>query len=164
MENIIKNIHLIEDREATTKLEALAAYHKRFSRIIFKIKEILDQSITIQVVQEKSPHENYATAQRLIEITHELFDPFFIRGFEINVHPVPYNPPPILVVDHKWITKKMKELNITTKELVHDTGIAKAEISSFTSGIRPLSDRTKGLFYYYFKSKEQQKLQPELIS
>lgn len=157
MENLIKNIHLITDVEASSKLEALATYHNRFSRITFKIVEVNHKSITIKVIQNKSPHENYATSKRLIEITRDLFSPFF-DGLRIVVNAIPYNPPPIHVVDGKWISKKMKEYRVTTKDLVHDTGIAKAEISSLTSGLRPLSDRTKGLFYYYFLSKSFMKV------
>lgn len=48
----------------------------------------------------------------------------------------------------------MNKHKINSKKLTEDLGIIKSEISALINGHREMGIRTKGLFYYYFKSQE----------
>lgn len=63
-----------------------------------------------------------------------------------------YIEAPAQVVTPEWIQERMNRYKVGNKQLVKDLGLAKAEISALVNGHREMGIRTKGLFYYYFKS------------
>lgn len=154
----IKNIHLLDNvlkRSDIDKMETAALMHKRYSNMDFKIVNLTDSKITFQIVQSKSPAENYATPKRLIEIVHETFDKFF-SGKKIFVHPVPYKEAPANKVDSGWISKKMLATGTRVKDISNDTGIDNTQLTSLVTGRRPLSQPMKALFWFYFAAKEKE--------
>jgi hypothetical protein len=151
MENLIKNIHLIENEAIVSDLNISAQSHKRFSRIYFKIKSLKENKLIVLVYQEKSPQENYADVKRLIEIGVETFGRHF-DSLIIDVEP--FKPVESEIVTPEWIVSNMNRLKIKLKKIANDTGIGNADISAIINKHKPLSIRTKSLFYYYFKCVE----------
>jgi hypothetical protein len=154
----IKNIHLLSEpgllsEKDLEKMEHAADMHKRYSNIGFKIIEVGDKLITIQVSQGKSAAGNYQDKKRLVTIVHETFDRFF-QGWKLNVGAIAYTPAPPEVVTPEYINKKMSKLNIGHKQLITDTGIDKTNLSAWINGTRPMSLPVKAFFYYYFLSKQ----------
>ncbi|GIM60548.1 hypothetical protein CAPN008_05980 [Capnocytophaga canis] len=153
MENIIKNIHKIRDYLSDDELKELnevAFMHRRFSRIYFKILKVDDDLIRIEVKQEKSPHNNYFEVKRLTEIVQETFAKFFPKH-AIQKVPLPYIESPVEVVTPQWVKDKMNKHKIGSKKLVEDFGVAKSEISAMINEHTSMSNRSKAMFYYYFK-------------
>lgn len=153
---LIKNIHLLTDIVKPgdlEKLEHAAREHKRYSNITFKINEVTDHKVLLQVSQGKSAQGNYQTAKRLIEIVHETFDRFFLPERKIIAGPIVYKVPAPNKVTVDWIVQQMKETKTRLKQIADDTGLDYTHLSSLTSGNEPLSQPMKALFWYYFLSK-----------
>jgi len=148
---MLKNQHLLTDIDAQVleKLEHAAAEHKRFSGISFKIAEYHPKSVVIKVVQSKTAFGQYQSQKRLIEIVHETFDRFF-PGRTIRVHAIAYQEPPAAKVDAKWVNDQMLATGTKLKQIAKETGIDYTQLSSLISGIRPMSQTVKALFYFYF--------------
>lgn len=158
MENIVKNIHKIKDfisQEIYDKIEYAGLLYRRHSRIYFKIISVNadEKDIVLKVWQEKNSQEKYLDSKELIERGKELITTFF-EGWAIHIHPTPYQEAPAEIVTPEWIQAQMNTHKISSKKLVEDIGIAKAEISALINGHREMGIRTKGLFYYYFRCKE----------
>ena len=149
----------IEDKkkleEQVEKLENLALQYQRYARISFKVIAIdeKDKLLFLSVRQGKSPHENYAEATELMIKGKELFAPFFV-GYTIRVSPEPYQNSPVEIVNPEWVQKNMNKYKVGNKQMVEDFGISKAEISAMVNGHTVMSQRSKAMFYYYFKTKE----------
>lgn len=150
--NRIKNIHLITDDQIRQELEDRALLHQRHARIEFKVVSLCDKEITIRITQGDNPNGNFADKKRLIEIAKETFSPYF-PDYKIFVHATPYKEPVISIVSPEWLQKSKRELNISQKEICKDLGLSKSDVSVAISGLRPMSNRTKAMFYYYFKYK-----------
>jgi transcriptional regulator with AAA-type ATPase domain len=136
---ILKNSHLLEGvlkQSDIDKMEHAALQHLRYSNITFKIIDLSDKKVVIQVTQGKSAQANYQTGKRLIEIVNETFGRFF-SDRKINVGPIPFVESPANQVDDKWIQKQMEKFNIKLKDITADTGIDKTQLSSVVSGDRP---------------------------
>lgn len=159
MKNIIKNIHKIRDflsDEQLKELDEIAFIHQRFARVFFKILKVENNVIRIEVKQEKSPHDNYFDVKRLTEIADEVFATY-LTNFTIHKVPLPYKESPIEVVTPQWIKEKMNTHKIGNKKLVNDFGISKSEISAMINEHTIMSNRSKAMFFYYFKYIELQK-------
>lgn len=153
--NQFKNLHYLEDLPEADKekIEHAAAQHKQFNNLQFKAVKYGPDSITIQVSQGRNGAGAYHNTKRLVEIVHETFDRFF-TGNKIIVNPIPYKESPATAVDAAWIQKKMLDTGTKLKQISDDTGIDYTQLSSLTSGDRPLSQSMKAMFYYYFLSKK----------
>ncbi|UFH52530.1 hypothetical protein [Spirosoma sp. KNUC1025] len=154
METIIKNIHLLSNMLSETDLEKLTAgalQHRKFSRITFKVLSVATDAIKVQVVQEKTPQENYASEETLIERAKELFGRFF-PDRRIIVNATVYRPNVTEQVTPEYIRHQMTEKKIKVKDIVADTGIDKSNISAWMNGIREMSQPVKAMFYYYFQT------------
>jgi len=154
--NIVKAIHKIKDQltnEQLDKLETLAFQYQRYARIYFKIMAIDKEKkeLVIAVWQEKSPADNYLKDTDLVERAQSLFTPFF-EGYQLKIGAQSYIQAPPEIVTPDWIKTKMQQFKIGNKQLVKDLGLPKSEISALINGHREMGIRTKGLFYYYFKS------------
>lgn len=165
MENIIKNLHKIVpflNEEQLHDLEHSALSYRRFARIYFKIEKIDVDSkeMVVKVWQEKNTAENYLEKKDLNERAKTLMGRFF-EEYTIHTHPIPYQQAPSEVVNPLWVKERMKQFKISNKKMIADLGIAKAEISALINGHREMGVRTKGLFYYYFKYKEQKTINNE---
>jgi hypothetical protein len=125
--------------------------HKRHARISFKEISETDTEIIVKVWQNRSPSENYSDKERLTEIVKELYALRNERKTLI-IHATPYVEAPAEIVNPEWIKQQMHKLKKGSKVLIADLGIAKAELSALINGHREMGIRTKGLFYYYFKS------------
>jgi len=134
-------------------MEHAALQHQRYGNITFKIIDINDKKVVIQVAQGKNAQANYQTAKRLIEIVTETFGRFF-GDRKINAGPIPFVESPANQVDYKWIQKQMEKQDLKLKDIANDTGIDKTQLASVISGDRPLSQPMKALFWYYFAAKE----------
>ncbi|WP_138485409.1 helix-turn-helix domain-containing protein [Dyadobacter bucti] len=73
-------------------------------------------------------------------------------GVEININPIPYFESPVEVVTDAYLRHKMVEHKKRLKDLVHDTGIDKSNLSAWINGIREMSQPVKAMFYSYFES------------
>jgi hypothetical protein len=155
----VKNLHKIEhllSSEDQKKLEYGAFLHKRHSRILFKIKAVNDSKITIRTSQSKSPAENYADKERLIQRTRELFGKF-LPGYKIHVHPIEYKIPPVDEATPKWISQHMSENHIRVKDIANLTGIDDSNISAWINDLRPMSQPVKAMFYALLTDEPQKK-------
>ncbi|TDQ12178.1 XRE family transcriptional regulator [Pedobacter metabolipauper] len=158
--SVIKNLHKLLhlqyfSTDHLNKLEAGAALHLKYSNISFKIIEmnIKNSSVVVKTEQGKHLSENYADEVRLIELTRELFS--VLDGAKILVHPIPYKPPIIDVVNPAWINDKMLNNGVRIKDIQADTGIDKTNLSAWINGTRPMSQPVKAMFYFYFKLNSQ---------
>jgi len=152
--NTVKNIHKIEQllsNNDRNKLEAGAAFHRRMSNINFKIIEVSDTAIVVQVSQGRHLSGNYADKKTLVTRTRELFQRFFP---DRKIHPqaIVYIPNPITGIDAKWVKKQMEDLGLGVTDIVNDTGVDKTNISAWANGTRPMSQPVKAMFYHYFKT------------
>jgi hypothetical protein len=154
--NEIKYLPLLDgivSKDNIKLMELVAAEHRKYSNITFKIVEANDEKIIFGVSQGKSAAENYQTQKRLIEIVHQTFDRFF-TGRKILVHANEYIQPEANQVDKAWIADKMSKYKVRLKDLEKDTGMNYSYLSQLTSGDEPLSAGMKALFWFYFKAKE----------
>lgn len=151
---LIKNLHILQhlDQQSLDMMEHAAAEHKRYGSLQFKIVEADEKSVVIQITQDKNAAGAYHTKKRLIEIVHETFDRFF-TGKKVKVHPIPYQVPAAATVTTEWINKQMLATRTKLKDIALDTGLDYTSLSALVSGIRPLSQTTRAMFYFYFMSK-----------
>jgi hypothetical protein len=132
-----------------SNIETAKELHKRHSRITFKVVKETDSEIVIRVEQGKNPQDIYQTAERLIAIGKQVYADC---GKTILVHPCPYVLPPAYIVTPEWIQKQMLQHKIRSKQLAEAFGLTKEDISGLVNGHKEMGIRTKGLFFYYFKS------------
>jgi len=159
METIIKNIHLVKDliNEADLqKLENGALQHRKFSRITFKVLSVTDKTIKIQAIQGKSPQENYANEETLIQRGKDLFSRF-LPDQKIIVNAVTYKDNPTEKVTPEYLRHAMTEYKVKVKDIVADTGIDKTNVSAWVNGTREMSQPVRAMFYYYFLNKTKVK-------
>ncbi len=158
MENIVKNIHLLNlsngDRE---RLEFDAKLHKRHSSITFKIISFTDERTTIRAVQNKNALEEYLDKNSLIEKTRTIFNSFSdtIKFQNIIVHPVPYEDHAINTISPDYLKKELQKRGIRIKDVQIATGLETSSISAWVNGIRPMSNIVKAMFYFYLKSNNR---------
>jgi hypothetical protein len=132
-----------------SKIEIAAALHQRQSRITFKVLKETDAEIIVRVAQGKNPQSVYQTASQLSEIAQELYAE---SGKRVLSQPLPYIPPPADVVTPAWIQQQMLQHGIHSKQLIQALGLTKEDLSGLMNGHKEMGIRTKGLFFYYFKS------------
>ena len=154
--NVVKAVHKIKDLlsvEQLERLEQMALQYQRYARIFFKIMALNKEKneLVIAVWQERSPADNYLDEAALMERARGLFAPLF-EGWDLRIGATKYIEAPAQVVTPEWIQERMNRYKVGNKQLVKDLGLAKAEISALVNGHREMGIRTKGLFYYYFKS------------
>lgn len=152
MKSLILNGHLLPVSPAEKeRLEQNAQLHRRYSALEFKILECTDETLVVRIVQEKSQHENYFDAKRLVEIVHEMFDS--VAGNRaVRARPIPFDPPPTHVVTPDWIKKKVTDSGLKGRQLSHDLGVDLNTINAYKNGLKPLSGVVKAMFFYYFRS------------
>lgn len=149
----IKNAKLIEgllSPEQLDKLDRGAEMHLRHARIHFKVLEVGPDYITIQVVQTKSPAENYLSAKDLSDRAKELFAHFF-PDRKIHARPSVYIPPSVDHVTPQWVARKLSDKGFSQVDIINETGIDKTNISAWISGKRPMSQPVKAMFYFMLK-------------
>lgn len=54
-------------------------------------------------------------------------------------------------VTPEWIQDRMKGKGLSQADIVRSTGIPKSNISAWLSGIRPMSQIAKAMFYFMLK-------------
>ena len=160
----IKNFHKFSGSRtigprSLISLDEAAALHLRFSNITFKVISASPDGLIIQTRQGKHLSENYADANRLVELTKELFTKFINDTVPLTVHPVPYIMAITEVVDPQWISENMLKLGVKIKDISTDTGIDKTNLSAWINGVRPMSQPVKAMFYYFimFRRTNQDK-------
>ncbi len=155
MENIVKNIHLLNltngDRES---LEFGAKLHKRHSGLTFKIVSATEERTTIRAVQNKNASEKYLDKNSLIEKTRTFFNSFSdkVKFENIIVHPVPYEDHAINIITPDYLKKELQKRGIRIKDVQIATGLETSSISAWVNGVRPMSNIVKAMFYFYLKS------------
>lgn len=135
-----------------TRFEKAIELHKRYSRIYFSEVRENEKELVVAVRQTRSPNENYADKSKLEEITRELYA--LKTGFskKLIVSSAPYTEAPSEIVTPEWIQDQMNKRNFSLKGLVEATGVSKSDLSALINGHKEMGIRTKGLFYYFFKS------------
>lgn len=149
----IKNARLIEGLLSAEELERInhgSQLHQRHARIRFKVLEVKEDSITVQVVQTKSPAENYLSAKELAARAKELFGKFF-PDKNIHTRPSPYVSPSVDHATPGWIQRKLEEKGLSQVAIVELTGIDKTNLSAWISGKRQMSQPVKAMFYLMLK-------------
>lgn len=149
----IKNAKLLDGLLPQYHLEKLdygAQMHLRHSRIHFKVLEVGADFITVQVVQTKSPAENYLSAKELADRAKNLFGEFF-PDRKIHARPNEYQPPSVDHVTPQWVKRKLEVKGLGQVDIITETGIDKTNISAWISGKRPMSQPVKAMFYYMLK-------------
>lgn len=150
---VVKNIHKLQlSDQDRNKLESGALLHQRYSNIEFKVISANEEEVVIQTKQGKHLSENYADVKTLVTRTKELFGKFFPG--KIHVHPNAYVENQITLIDGEWVRDRMDQLGVKVVDIQNDTGIAKANISAWAGGLRPMSQPVKAMFHYYFLFRE----------
>lgn len=136
----------------TNRFEKAIELHKRQSRIYFAEIRENETELVVAVRQTRSPNENYADKKRLEEIVRELYA--LKSGFKkaLIVHTSPYSEAPSEIVSPEWIKIEMQRRKLGLKGIVEATGVSKSDLSAMINGHKEMGIRTKGLFYYFFKS------------
>lgn len=111
-----------------------------------------EEEVFLQVEQKKNHTENYLSQKDLIQRIKTTFLSFTDKV--IHVRAIAYRPSPVDVVTVDWIKKNMHSTKTPLKQLVHDFGVSKSDLSAIINEHKQLGQRTKVAFYYYFKSKE----------
>lgn len=153
--NTIKNIHKLTELspDKLQRLEVAASLHKRHSRIEFKIQFVEPGKITIRVTQDKNPNGNHFTGKELAGIAHKTFDDLLAPA-KVVVNPIAYVESPVNDVNAEWINAQMSTTGIRLKDMIAETGIAKAQLARYINETdKEMSQTVKAFFYYYFKSK-----------
>lgn len=138
--------------EIVNKLKKSIDLHKRHSRIYFTIVKD-EETLIVRVRQTRPPNGNIATKEQLIEIGTEVYSDY-ANGRKIIIHTDPYVESPVEVVNAEWIKNKMNKNKIGLKGLVEAFGISKPDISAQINNHKPIGQRSKAMYYYYFKSLE----------
>lgn len=140
------------DSKKSKELSKRIALHKRYSNIIFELKDIDENQITISVRQDESFHENNIDKRDLVLKTRETFKDF-VGNRKVHVHAT--TPSPIEHINHQWVKEQMARYGIKNKHLARDTGISQDVISRYTSPkYGEMTKGAKAMFFYYFKTKE----------
>jgi len=153
---IQKLAHILTD-EQLSRLEVGARQHKHFSNIKFEILGVDDNEVIILTKQGRSFNGNLADQETLLTRTFELFEPN-LPEIKLEVVVSPYLIPPVDDVTDVWIRVNMKETGKQIKDIVNDTGLSKSYLSAIVNGQKPLSRINKSFFYYYFQSKQLQRV------
>lgn len=145
----IKNIHKLDlDAGLTAKLNEGAKLFSHHANITFKILSVDLPKVIIEARQEKNSLEQYLSVAQLIDRAKEFFG--IIPDTVIHIHPIPYDPPDVDIVDPDWILSQMSRHKVAIKHLEKETGIAKSNLSAWVNGLRPMSQPVRAMFYYYF--------------
>lgn len=116
--------------------------------ILIEILEFKNKNLKIKVTQKKVDNGFILTKNQLVSRGKGFFEGETFYN-KINVIPLTYRID-FSVVDSKWITEKMLELNLKASDLVNQLGINKSTLSQILNGNTKVSKPFKACFYYYF--------------
>jgi len=145
----MKNIRELNSKKVQ-EIEHMSRTIQRFAGIKSYYLKKNGDGYHIKVVQHKHHAKNYMDEENLRKRAEEYFSRF-VDG-DLIVVAIPYEESPVEKVEPEWIKYQMKTLKISQKQMVHDLGMGKADVSIAVNGSRSISVRTKASFYYYFKS------------
>jgi len=144
----MKNIKELNEKR-TEEIEHVARTLQRFAGIKSYYLKKKQDGYHIKVEQHKHHTKNYMDKETLVRRAKEYFSRFV--NDNLNVVAIPYKESPVEKVNPEWIKDHMRILKVTQKQMVHDLGIGKADVSIVVNGSRSISSRTKASIYYYFK-------------
>ena len=86
-------------------------------------------------VEQKKHHTgNYMDEETLKKRAKEYFSRFVDE--KLNVVAIPYDESPVEIVSSEWIKQNMKTFKINQKQMVHDLGMRKSDVSIVVNGSR----------------------------
>ncbi len=137
---------------STTRFDKAIELHKRHSRIYFSEVRENEQELVVAVRQTRAPNGVYLDRKQLEEISREVYalKPDFNKKLIVNT--APYSEAPSEIVSPEWVQDQMNRRKLGLKGIVEATGISKSDLSAMINGHKEMGIRTKGLFYYFFKS------------
>lgn len=151
----IKNLHLLAHftNEQITNLEIRALRHRRHANVYFKILKADAEAITVGIRQEKNRGEaGMLSVKGLVAMVSELLAGYYSSS-SITAQAVPLIPRPVEAVTPHWVQDRMQQTGTRLNTLASDTGLDKSSLSAIISGIRPMSNITRAMFFFYFQSK-----------
>lgn len=107
--------------------------------------EFLDEK-HLKITQKSLYNGFILTKKELVDRAKKIFP-------EHTVKPVRFSLD-VSYIDIDWINSKMKEIGLSTNDLVSQTAIDKSSLSLILSGERKMNKSVKALFYYYFLTYE----------
>ena len=145
----MKSITLL-NLDKSEELENISNLLRKHGSIyVYYIRED-KENLTLKVIQKKNFLENYLSENDLRHRVKETFKDFTNKTLRIGV--TPYSHPTVDVVTPEWIKLKMHKTKTPLKRIVSDFGVSKSDLSAVINGKKPLGQRTKAAFYFYFKS------------
>ncbi|MES2430991.1 MAG: hypothetical protein V4556_08640 [Bacteroidota bacterium] len=147
---MIKNLNLLKCT-STEVLDHLfvAAYElKTAQNVFFKITEVSNNGIKVEIHQDKNKKNEYHTAEKLIAICTALFKKNF-SAKEINVTAFPFDEPMVNIVDAKWLEEQLLANKMSIRKLADDTGVNYTMLSDCFKD-KKIPQTMKALFFYYF--------------
>lgn len=158
MENIVKNIHLLElNEEQKQRLEAGALLYKRFDNFTFKIKQYKDKILIVEARQGKNYKKEYFSEKEIIEKTKKLFTDFSkdFQPEKIHVGVIPFREVESDIITPEFLKTELHKRQIRIKDINIETGLEMSNLSAWVNGVRPMSNIVKNMFYYYLKSLDK---------
>lgn len=126
---------------------------RRYSGVyVYYVREN-DNAVYLKAVQKKNHADKYASQKEIADAVKSNFAEFTDKTIHVGVQL--YKVAPVDVVNPEWVKKEMQRKSIRVKHIEADFGIGRAEISAMINGHKPIGQRSKAAFFYYFKSLGQ---------
>lgn len=100
----------------------------------------------LRITQKELYNGFILTKNELVDRAKSIFPDYIVK-------PVRYSLD-VSIIDVPWIESKMKEIGLSTNDLVSQIAIDKSSLSLMLSGERKMNKSVKALFYYYFLTYE----------
>jgi hypothetical protein len=106
------------------------------------------KSVSVRVTQNYLESGVYFDRATLISKTEEIFKPYLL-GRMLYIDVIPYRPVITDIVTPEWLEERMVKRGVRVKDIATDTGIDRTSLSGWISGLRPMSQSVKAMFYFY---------------
>ncbi len=128
--------------------KAIVRYKDKYNITIREVKKS-DDSVIIEVSQDKTIDGIYLTADGLREIAKSLFTSVHDN---FHVGAIPYIPLAHDVVNDAWLKAQLANHSYKIKTLSKALGISKSILANHHSGQDRMTNEERAMYYYYFKS------------
>ncbi|MFA6084236.1 hypothetical protein [Mucilaginibacter sp.] len=148
----IEKLSKVYSEEEIKRIDEAVREWNTSDRIEFKIQSTVIsgvfKSVAVRVSQPFNESGIYLDRATLISKTEAIFKPF-LYGRMLYVDAHPYKPVIIDIVTPEWLEKRMVERGVRVKDIAIDTGIDRTSLSGWISGLRPMSQPVRAMFYFY---------------
>ena len=100
----------------------------------------------LKITQKELYNGFILTKNELVDRAKKIFPEYTVKPVRFSLD--------VSSIDLDWIKTKMKEIGVSTNDLVSQLAIDKSSLSLFLSGERKMNKSVKALFYYYFLTYE----------